>query len=348
MALNEKKITAEEIAENGVVSVGDILSGNAQENKAVFDRLVREIVSVKFNEVIDELISAAGAGQIGVETLADVPGENVQEVLNTLKEYIDNKAVNAGAMTSFNGRNGDVIPLAGDYTAAMVGAAPEGFGLGTTAPIIETIEQLNSFTQNGWCRVVDTDLSLGTYSCSNWFINVTSFGDDYVVQRCYPVANTRPVLIRWLHGGEWVEEWETPPLAIGKEYRTTERYASSVVWQKLVNCGEFNLEASKGKSIAHGIEGCRPIECTGRLVTAAYSVPYVTSSGARISISANSSNINVYTTFAVTNPGNLIAKVKLSPGDLPNPGLLDCRWIHYCLNSFLFPLATVITVRVYL
>ena len=37
-----------------------------------------------------------------------------------------------------------------------------------------------------------------------------------------------------------------------------------------------------------------------------------------------------------------------SPGDLPNPGLLDCRWIHYCLNSFLFPLATVITVRVYL
>lgn len=37
----------------------------------------------------------------------------------------------SSGVNSFNGRNGDVVPQAGDYTAEMVGAAPGGFGWGT-------------------------------------------------------------------------------------------------------------------------------------------------------------------------------------------------------------------------
>ena len=42
-----------------------------------------------------------------------------------------------GGVVSFNGRTGSVIPKKGDYTAADVGAAPEGFGLGTNAPMLK-------------------------------------------------------------------------------------------------------------------------------------------------------------------------------------------------------------------
>ena len=47
-------ISAEQIAEYGVVAAPDRLTGKAQENKAVFDRLVRELVAVVVNRIIDK------------------------------------------------------------------------------------------------------------------------------------------------------------------------------------------------------------------------------------------------------------------------------------------------------
>ena len=45
MAISDYKITAEDIAKYGCVSLPDTLTGDAQENKAKFDRLVRECVA---------------------------------------------------------------------------------------------------------------------------------------------------------------------------------------------------------------------------------------------------------------------------------------------------------------
>lgn len=49
-----KHITAEEIAQYGVVAAPDRLIGRPADNKAVFDRLVRELVAVVVNSIIDE------------------------------------------------------------------------------------------------------------------------------------------------------------------------------------------------------------------------------------------------------------------------------------------------------
>lgn len=46
-------ITAEQIAQKGVVAAPDRLTGKAEQNKMVFDRLVRELVAVAVNRVID-------------------------------------------------------------------------------------------------------------------------------------------------------------------------------------------------------------------------------------------------------------------------------------------------------
>lgn len=55
MAITDYKITEQQIAEKGVVAAPDMLTGTAQENKGVFDRLVRETVAPAFNSVVDAL-----------------------------------------------------------------------------------------------------------------------------------------------------------------------------------------------------------------------------------------------------------------------------------------------------
>ena len=44
-------------------------------------------------------------------------------------------------------------------------------------------------------------------------------------------------------------EWEHPPMQIGVEYRTTERYGGSPVYVKAVDCGQI----ADGKEVQHGI-----------------------------------------------------------------------------------------------
>lgn len=74
MALDEYKITGEEIGAKGIVSAPDKLTGTAAENKALFDRLVRELVAEKLNELIDAL-SAELAGKMPAPSSLGVPGQ---------------------------------------------------------------------------------------------------------------------------------------------------------------------------------------------------------------------------------------------------------------------------------
>ena len=53
MKFENIKIQPSEISAKGVVSAPDRLSGTASENKAVFDRLVKELVAEKFNSFVD-------------------------------------------------------------------------------------------------------------------------------------------------------------------------------------------------------------------------------------------------------------------------------------------------------
>lgn len=62
--------------------------------------------------------------------------------------------------------------------------------------------------------------------------------------------------------GEW--EYINPPMALGIEYRTTERYMGKPVYTKLIDCGKFPSPASS-KQIAHGISDCYPIRVTGQM-----------------------------------------------------------------------------------
>lgn len=97
------RITPDEISQNGVVSAPDRLTGTAADNKAIFDKLIKNIVAREFNKLLDDLEAATGAASIGAAPFGGVEGKNIQDQL---------KNVQSNVSASFDGTtiNGHKIP----------------------------------------------------------------------------------------------------------------------------------------------------------------------------------------------------------------------------------------------
>lgn len=89
MALVDNKITDTDISTNGVISAPDKLTGTVAQNKALFDKLIKDAVKVKFNSIIDALVAtadgASGADQIGATAISGLSGTTLQALLESLQ-----------------------------------------------------------------------------------------------------------------------------------------------------------------------------------------------------------------------------------------------------------------------
>lgn len=82
---------------------------------------------------------------------------------------------------------------------------------------------------------------------------------DDAIARAIPSTDHPGCYYRMIDG---VTEWVNPPMMIGIEYRTTERYLGKPVYVKVVNFG--NYPASGTKTVAHKISNVRNIvSCLG-------------------------------------------------------------------------------------
>lgn len=94
MALN--KITDAQMTAYGVTSAPDKLTGTAAENKALFDRLIRQVVAARYNALVDALQAVTGAGEIGAG-VDGIDGSTVQAILTALKALRDSDVSGQGA-----------------------------------------------------------------------------------------------------------------------------------------------------------------------------------------------------------------------------------------------------------
>ena len=94
MSITSFKITDSDISSKGVVAAPTVLSGSPEENKRVFDRLVREVLKGDFNALVDALAATTGAGEIGA-AVEGLTGATVQAVLNAVKAGLDGKVADA-------------------------------------------------------------------------------------------------------------------------------------------------------------------------------------------------------------------------------------------------------------
>lgn len=118
-------------------------------------------------------------------------------------------------------------------TPAEIGAAPAGFGLGVQTYTLPILSNANDAKSNGWYRMENTTTNGVGASAT---LRVECFSVNSVLQTAYDFYGEKKV--RRFTSGAWGEwEWVNPPMILGVEYRTTERYQGKAVYTKLVNCG---------------------------------------------------------------------------------------------------------------
>lgn len=118
MSIQEQKITEAAVAESGVQSQPDKLTGTAAQNKKVFDELVTAVVKERFNALIDELTGTTAAAQLGIATISGFSADNIQtaleEIIGAMQE-ITQGSVADGSIT--------LAKLAAEVTAIALGGA---------------------------------------------------------------------------------------------------------------------------------------------------------------------------------------------------------------------------------
>ena len=210
-------------------------------------------------------------------------GEEIDAAVKKVSEGL------AGGVASFNGRTGAVLPQSGDYNAtqipvsgepeaetvaaALSNKAPAGYGFGDAIQEIATTSAEESYET--YCAKVDAVLDEmpdktaklvrayppAVYGKAGTTVSLLYKSDaNYVVLSNIGSADT--ALCGWRmiklkksssDPSAWQPfEWEHPPMQIGVEYRTTERYNSKPVYKKAINTGA--LSAGTSKSVAHGVQ----------------------------------------------------------------------------------------------
>ncbi len=133
---------------------------------------------------------------------------------------------------------------------ANIAAAPTGFGLGGTYEA-EALANADDALVTGWYTVDDNTENLPVSGASGVLYAASTDAEKMVYQRFYPGAADATVERRSFDGvwGQW--EWVNPPMVIGTEYRTPQRWNGKALYTKLINCGL--MPANGSVSIALGI-----------------------------------------------------------------------------------------------
>lgn len=196
--------------------------------------------------------TATEAGYSGTETafntaLKDVPGHIANGDIHVTEEQKTawNSSVRYDTAQS-------LTDAQKTQARGNIGAAPGGFGLGgvlADAPEnSEGFADANLITATGFYRAVRNVLYGGWHYIIHLnYDSATALQlAAYVSGEVYGVREKR--LNVW---GDW--EHTTPPMELGVEYRTTERYLGKPVYYKIVDCGQI----ADNKQVEHGIVNMR-------------------------------------------------------------------------------------------
>ena len=181
---------------------------------------------------------------------------------------------------------------------ANIAAAPAGYGLGGNGT---EVSDWNNATKNGFYRdAKGTEEKhspfIGVWSCG--YVTTWSSGALVQVAFGFPYVNGKYVKCEKNRGyanggwGEW--EWVNPPMQLGVEYRTTERYFGKPVYAKTIDCGTVPLNTQK--TVSMEVSGrLNKIRCNAWANSSsdAFTIPRKLS-GTEVTVTAASSANNIY------------------------------------------------------
>lgn len=219
--------------------------------------------------------------------LKDNPAENLEAVT---KQYVDNHTSDVVLYTPQT-----LTDAQQTQVRTNINAAPGGFGLGVAGgqPLSAT-DDLDTVTKNGvyqWSSSLPKNAPTGYCKMRVWN------GADWISQEIMSAyANEKDSIRRRVFNNNvWGPfEWVNPPMELGIEYRTTERYRGKPVYAKLIDCGTIPAQGTY-KTLAFSSDE------PGVIVSViAYSgmrgttLPYYDTNGTKYSIAGNGSSIVIW------------------------------------------------------
>ena len=173
--------------------------------------------------------------------------ENLNEMLDRNGDTMKGDLAMGGhKVTGLGDAENDTDALALAFAKTLF--APSGYGLGVDAGLNAPYGSANYCTKGSlWVASADC-------AHSGVWLGITIPGTNKQTQIACAVTNEVGVIaVRTLidGAGEW--EYLNPPMRLGVEYRTTERYNGKAVYRKVVAFGA--LPANTTKVVAHGISG---------------------------------------------------------------------------------------------
>lgn len=184
-----------------------------------------------------------------------------------------------------------------------IAAAPDGFGLGGDAKVLTSDDDVNTIGASGWYGWVNDNVPINAIAVTSLTImRVDAYSSGVKVQTLYGATDgvefiMQPIVARRMIYGSKIGAWEyvNPPMTLGVEYRTTERYLGKPVYVKVVDCGKFPAPGTS-KLVAHGVSNCTPITITAQMSNT-NTVPYT----GYYTIGADNTSITLASASGVSN-----------------------------------------------
>lgn len=168
-----------------------------------------------------------------------------------------------------------------------INAAPDGFGLG--GAIVYAPENSDGASDANLIDATGFYLAIANAGGGGWnYIFHMQYPSDAALQFSSYVNDTTYRIRKKILGVWQPWEWVDPPLALGEEYRTTERYLGKPVYVKAVDCGNLPAPGST-KNVSHGISGCLPIMVTAQMSNS-NTIPWL----GKFTVGADNTNIVLY------------------------------------------------------
>ena len=170
-----------------------------------------------------------------------------------LQGYINNSVVPAVndklSASEMAGAVADAVEQTlGSITPDKIGAAPAGYGLGTTGVVktISALSELDTIVSNGWYTIYSPNvLSIGGVAFHSLTLEVSMYNSTQGCQTVRFLGNNI-VCRRAMYSSEWGDwEFANPPMEIGVAYRTTERYNGKPVYVMACDFGALPNKSSK-------------------------------------------------------------------------------------------------------
>lgn len=248
--------------EGNYTDIGDNSAFSLTGNKVTVE-MISQMISNHGDGILCLVLSDPNGNQISTWNIPyiceHIPGANSEEARSyytafsrSVQELSDTEEILRSKL-SVDGSNAmeDNLPMGGyrvtglaapeastdAVTKAYVddGFAPAGYGLGSAdSKHLSTADDLNNCAENGFYSWESAPINAPFY---NGIMIVATYDWARKVQYIWSAENGYAVQ-RIQFGASWSEpEWVNPPMILGVEYRTTERWNGHVVYTRLVNCG---------------------------------------------------------------------------------------------------------------